>query len=422
MMKLRSIRNSLSLIAGQGAAQLASAVTFMILARGLGVEKFGTLATLYGASLFSSVFIEFGASSFATRELSGKRSAWRFPGQYRFRQAMTACFLVPALLMAIIFPSMTDIGLCVGLAFLSAQGRFLASPVRAALHMGRLAIISAAEKISVLGAMLVLSSFGQVSGTQFLQVTLLAALMSCLALRASWSPRYAASVKHKGEKRFVNPFAGLRHLGLSSVAVGLQSLDSVAIAATAGPLAAGVYAAVGRWTQPLSLVTQAVTQSAYGEMARMRKHSDAFSSLRINLGLLSLASVPLVLVFLFADFLTGVLLGPEYTASAQVLRVLSGAVLFGVVNSPFSALLQARGDESFTSKLFLAAMPLQLISMCFLAWFGGALLGAVAVLVVQGLLAVIFVFRVRWLLQNERAEAKRAEAKLPAGSPRPVGS
>lgn len=416
MNRRRTLRNSLTLVLGQGLAQLASAVTFIVLARNLGIEQFGTLATLYGVALFLSIVVEFGAGSYATRELSVARSNWRFPGQYRTRQLMTASVVVAAGILLIILPASAELLLTVAVGFLTAQTRFLGSPIRAALHMGRLAAISALEKIATLVMVLVLASLGQLTTTWFFQATAAAALAACMVLRASYSPRFSASLRNKKTKKFMNPFLGLRHLGLGSLAVGIQSLDSAAVALTAGPFAAGVYAAVGRWTQPLGLVTQAVTQSAYAEMAGMRRHADALASLRVNLGLLSLTSVPLVVVFIFADSLTLLLLGDEYTASSAVLRVLIGAVLFGVINSPLSALLQARGDEAFVSKIFVVAMPLQLSSMCFLAFLGGAFFGSLAVLLVQALLALILIFRVRQLLSFERLNA-RVDLVTPAVFP-----
>lgn len=382
-------------------AQVASAVTFVILARALGIEQFGILATLYGIALFLSIVVEFGAGSYATRELSVGRNAWNFPGQFRVRQLITALVIGVSGILIIFLPTGKEYVLTISLGFLTAHARFLGSPIRAALHMGRLAAVSAMEKIAVLAMVLVLAATGHLSTTLFFLVAAVAGLLSCVLLRASWSPRFVAAVRNKRAKKYVNPFSGLLHLGLSSLAIGVQSLDSAAVAIIAGPFAAGVYAAVGRWTQPLGLVTQAVTQSAYAEMAGMRRHKDALNSLRVNLWLLSVTSIPLVVVFILADSLTLLLLGPEYADSSAVLRVLIGAVLFGVINSPLAALLQARGDEAFASKLFLVAMPVQLCLMCFLASLGGAFLGSLAVLFLQALLALMLMLRVRWLLRTE---------------------
>lgn len=398
----RSVFNSLALVAGQGLAQLASAVTFLILARVLGLEAFGSLATLYGVALFLSILIEFGSSSYTTRGLSVPGGLAGFPSHYRSRNLLTATAVFLSFLTACIFPGQPVIHVALALAFVTAHQRYLTAPVRAALHMGRLAIITAFEKVVVLVVTYLLASFGALNETSFFLLCLISAVGGCCVLRCSWSGRYVVLVKRSGGPKFSNPYSGLRHLGLSSVAVGLQSLDSAAIAATAGPGAAGVYAAVGRWTQPLGLMTQAVTQSAYSEMAGKKAHCQAFATLKVNLGLLSLASIPLITVFIFAEKLTLFLLGPEYAASTGVLRLLVGAVLFGVVNSPFAALLQARGDEAFTSKVFLTIMPAQLLLMCLMALFAGPVWGAAAILVIQGCLAIVLSLRVRWLLTTER--------------------
>lgn len=400
MTRLRSIRNSVTLIGGQGIAQVASALTFIILARSLGVERFGHLATLYGAAMFVSVFVEFGSTNYLIRDLNGRPSKL-FPGQYRIRMLTTAAIVCASIATSLILPQTADYSLCIGLAFILAQSRYLSAPVRASLHMGRLSVITAMEKIAVLIVIWIVSINGHVTATTFLTTCLIAGVFSSVLFRLCWSRRHVAIVRNKNARRYVSPFAGLRHMGLSSVAIGLQSLDTAAIAATAGPAAAGVYAAVGRWTQPLSLITQAVTQTAYAEMSKRRHHSEALASLRTHMGMLGVAAIPLVLVFVFADSLTLTLLGAEYASSTLVLRILVGAVLFGIINSPLSAFLQARSDEAFTSKVLLVAMPAQLTLMCALSLWGGAMLGAIAVLVVQAGLALTLGLRVRHLNKHQ---------------------
>lgn len=396
MTRLRSIRNSVTLISGQGIAQIASALTFVILARSLGVERFGHLATLYGAAMFISVFVEFGATNYLIRDLNGRASKL-FPGQYRARILITGAIVCASLVVSLILPQTVDYGLCVGLAFMLAQSRYLSAPVRANLQMGRLSAITAMEKITTLAVVALVSATGNITETAFFLTSLVAGIFSSVFFRLCWSRRHVALVRNKNARRLVSPFAGLRHMGLSSVAIGLQSLDTAAIAATAGPAAAGVYAAVGRWTQPLSLITQAVTQTAYAEMSKRRRHSDALASLRTHMGMLGVAAIPLIVVFIFADALTLTLLGAEYASSTSVLRILVGAVLFGIINSPLSAFLQARSDEAFTSRVLLVAMPAQLSLMCALSLWGGAAMGAMAVLMVQAMLALTLGLRVRRL-------------------------
>lgn len=408
----RSIRNSLFLIVGQGTAQIASALTFLILARSLDLAHFGILATLYGAALFLSILIDFGSSSYSTRELSVRPKSTKFAGQYRSRNILTSlAILLP--ITALLFPSFIEIAIAVCLSFVLAHERFISAPLRAAMNMGKLATVSAAEKLLVLLATYGLAQSGIINAAAFLTTSLITSLAGCVIIRLLWRPRYVAIVINPRSKRLVSPFAGVKHLGLTSVAIGLQSLDSAVIALTAGASAAGLYAAVGRWTQPLGLVTQAVTQAAFSEMVSANRHADAFRSLRLHLGMLAVASVPLIVVFCLADELTMFLLGPEYAGSTAVLQMLAGAVLFGVISSPLSSFLQARSDESFTSRVFLIAMPAQLALMCLLASLGGAGLGALAVLIIQGFLAITLSTRSWWLLQKE---AKSSSSSADSGS------
>lgn len=411
MRSAKSIRNSLTMVGGQGFAQLASALTFLILARGLGPDSFGALASIYSMASFASIAVEFGGTNSAIRELTAKPSGNRFARQYKSRVYLTISALTIFLILGVVQSQLIEIATGLALSFALALQRYMTAPLRAALHVGRLAIMVTSEKVALLLAVVLLSFLGQMNGLVFLLASLASSLIWLVAYRTAWGLRYKIQVRNVPNLNFTNPYKGQWHLGVSSAAVGLQSLDSAAIAATAGPAAAGLYAAVGKWTQPLSLVTQAVTQTAYSEMSAARTNSEAISGLRHHAWLLALASLPLVGVIVLADTLTLVLLGPEYQDSAGVLRILAGAVLFGVVNSPLSAFLQSRGDEAFTSKVFVCAMPVQLIMMCVLAQRGGPLLGATAVLAVQGLLALTFFLRSRFVLKTNA----NGQPKKPSG-------
>lgn len=396
MKKISSIRNSALLVGGQGVAQVASAFTFVILARSLGPEAFGTLASLYGGAMFLAICIEFGATNYLIRCLN-QGDALLFPGQHRSRLLMTALALLIAAALSLGLHQAQDYLLGIIMAFVLAQSRYLSAPLRANLQIGVVALLAALEKIAVLLIVAACTVVGSLNTAVFFITCSVVGIVFCVLYRLFWSSQHVELMKDSKARRFVSPFSGMRNMGISSLAVGLQALDTAVIASTAGSAAAGVYAAVGRWTQPLSLVSQAVTQSAFAEMTRGKLHSEAFSSLKTHFKMLAVAAVPLVVVFVFADVLTSWLLGAEYSDSTPVLRILVCAVLFGIVNSPLSAFLQARSDEGFTSKILLLAMPTQLALMGLLALWHGPALGALAVVVTQSALAFIFAFRVRRL-------------------------
>lgn len=396
----RIVGNSATLTVGQGLAQLLSALAFLVAARSLGVADFGYASVLYGVALFVSVIVDFGAVQFWTRELAAGRNVGMFFPQLRSRTLIlivaTGLVGVSALLVLWVgLPgNIVDWAAVVVLASLTALMRVAASPLRADVLIARLTLSIAFEKLVFFVLIFVLTFLSSLTPLLLLISACVSGTCALIMTVLLWPRSYRAGLRRRQGNLLSNPLGGMRFLGISGIAVGLQSLDAAIIRVASGVHAAGLYAAVGRWTQPMSLVASSVTQSTYADMARSKSDREALRILASSTVVLSFTAVPLVVVAIFSESLVTVLLGDEFRGSADVLRVLCLAASFGVLNSPMLAYLQARSDERLTSIVLVIAMPLQMALMAVLSASGGATAAALAVLVIQFLLSATFGFRI----------------------------
>lgn len=390
------VRRAADLVVGQGGAQLITALTFLFLARQLEPASFGALAALYGVAMFVSILLEFGATNSSVRELARDATSKSFRQTYYARVAQTSVLAVILLFASFAFGEARPVFLVLLLGSVSALARVSMAPLRARQSTRMVGALLVLEKLVVAVLVLIATTAGMMTGNLFVLLSAISAMLTAMLAHAVWGG-FTLSAR---VVLLRNPFGGSSHMGITSVAVGLQTLDAAVLAAAAGPQVAGIFAAVGRWTQPMSLVAQAVTQSALAGMALAKTTSEALWTLKHNLYIIALTAVPLALVAVFAEPLVLALLGPTYSDSVPVLRLLAAAVIFGSLNSPMSAFLQTRQDERFTTLVLAIGIPCQIALMGSLAAVTGATASAGAVVVTQFIICVIFSLRVRHLLEQ----------------------
>jgi O-antigen/teichoic acid export membrane protein len=402
----RHLRSSLHLTLGQGLAQVLSALAFLILARTMGVEDFGHVAQYYSAMLFGSILVDFGSSTLAVRELQDPVRRPSFAAMARARAVLVALVAVVTLLaMGLRSAAAVTTLLVVCGSAVTAYARYASAPLRAVHRFGALATFTVFERGAFLVGVAVTATLGQTSVHTVLLLAIVSSASSGILLRQRWGDEYTVV---GGIRRLAADFRASyrrsRDFGVTAVAMGVQSLDSLVVGVCAGPTAAGAYAAVGRWTQPMGLISQALSQSGYAEMASRESDRRAARVMISSLLVLGLAALPLLVVAVLSGQIVELLLGSEFSASAGVLRVLSIAVIFTLAASPFHTFLQARGSEAATARIFVLMTPVQLLLMGILAWRFGAVGASWALLAGQSAMATILVVVVCRKLVRERGD------------------
>jgi O-antigen/teichoic acid export membrane protein len=150
-------------------------------------------------------------------------------------------------------------------------------------------------------------------------------------------------------KQAMNPKKSFQ-FGVFTLVNTLRNLDQVLLGAIAGSSQTGIYGAVAKWFAPLAILSSAVSTITANDAAR--NHSDIRSSIRaektIWLGLSALA-VLIPLVSMLASNFVPIILGTDYSESAELLVYLAASASIALFSSPLSSLLQYFGKDKQVS-------------------------------------------------------------------------
>jgi O-antigen/teichoic acid export membrane protein len=211
-----------------------------------------------------------------------------------------------------------------------------------------------------------------------------------------------------------NPWADVAGYGKFSLAVSATTLDVVVLGLAGGSVQAGLYGAVGRWTQPVQLLSQAFSSAATPFIARARSARAAFEVVGKSIWILGLGVASCLLIIITAPTVIPALLGPSYRTSAPALAVLAAGAAVVVVNQPLATFLQSRGYDQFVGRWTTVTVLLQLVGVWLAAHSLGALGAAVSYALSQVALTLVLVLGAGALMRGHGMAAPR-KATGPAG-------
>lgn len=139
----------------------------------------------------------------------------------------------------------------------------------------------------------------------------------------------------------VKTLAASKNYGLLLITSAVYSRgDTIVIDQVAGRLGVGIYSAAYRYLEVVNLLPSALAQNLFHLSATPNLlRAESLKKIVAIMGVVGVAVS--VVLFLSAELLTITLLGPSYAQSAQVLRILSGAVFFFFINAPLSTVVQS---------------------------------------------------------------------------------
>lgn len=165
-----------------------------------------------------------------------------------------------------------------------------------------------------------------------------------------------------------------------------------------GPAMAGLFAVAQRATVIISQPAQILGNTAYAELARMVAAGEGGQALRRTLGrvigIALMAAAPVVaLTMLCPTRIITLFAGSAFNAAADVMVLLIGARMIGVVGPPCSSALSAMGYPAlsmsanlFASLIFLPALPWLLLRN---GLIGAGILAVGQAFLASGLLALL---------------------------------
>lgn len=379
---------SMILTGGLGAAQVISAITFVLAARFLGPSAYGHVAALYGVALFSATILDFGAATQGMRTLARTGESSEFQRLAPARASLTAVFIalsVGALTLGV----SPVISLLPLVAAAIAFEQFACAPSRARERFAWVSVVLMSDKVSALILFCSIRAFDLLDGDLALMIALASGPMvgTVLAIR-DWDHPCATLFKIPR----ASPWRGSGHLGVGGLAIGLQSLDIQLMGWSAGPAVAGAYAAVSKWGAPITLLASGVSQASFPAMTTASGSREAEATLRRAQKALLAPIVLLGIMVAIAGDLVPRVLGDAYTSSVPTFRIFAIAIIFVCVSQPLVTFLQARGQERRVGGIMAFGTAIQLGAVLLLARPLGPLGGAVAAATAQ-LAICLFIWR-----------------------------
>ena len=393
------LRDTIPILISSGASQGFIAVLYLLAARHVGPSAFGSALALIGVGNFISIMVDFGQNSFLLRELAASRiTSQQVLQQVYAKNIVVAC--AAALFGLIVYINSSNIMLA---------GTLMIYVLLLSLEMTAQSILrwtGGAAKFSLSiffdkAASLIVYLFvlaAHYTSPNWIPLALTVGSLVGLVMAVYLHP---GSFRIKTQPFSVNQTVGYlvsaRSFGFYGFAIALQGLDILALRVVAGPEATGEYAVVSRWIMPLILLASAYSQASYPHFAATKTHASAKALLKSGQKLWVASLFIIGGVILSAPLLVRSLLGPEYSNSIIVLRVLSMAMVFAILNQPLAVLLQARGKQNQVALSVGTGIVLQLLSTLTLGHYLSAVGGAYAWLLGQSIVFILLAINLRKL-------------------------
>lgn len=384
------------LLAGATACgQLLMVLVLSSVGRQVGPAQLGVIAISISIGMVAAGLIDFGANSFWLRELSSGRLS-RYDFSRRSGTKLVVGFTI-SLIISVVFPLSGPIlsrhwgaGLICASVVLSQT---LQVAVRAERRNVHLSVLTMLERAALASSFYALSQCAGIPPDAALYFAYFGG--ACLAGSLAWFSVDPSFRPAFGRLVLNSAWRGSRYYGASSVLTTLHSLDVVIAGAVGGQHVAGAYGAVNRWTQPIGLSTNAFASLLAPVVAKAKGADDAWNSVRSSLWLPGLSILVALVMAALAELLVLLLMGPEFTDSIPVLRLLCVSAALSSASLVVLTVLQARGRERRVASIMAVGVVVLLAMVGPLVALYGALGVAIATLVEQSLLLVLLLLAAR---------------------------
>lgn len=393
-------RQALLLAAARAAGQLIMVAVQAMLARAVGVERFGAFAGALALAVVLSGLIDFGAGSYWVREYS----AGRLPAE-EFRKRSSGKMLIGVFGSSILV-LVGAWGIWRDLLF-QAAGLLMATVVYqtsqvslvAARRNSLLSLLVLLERLILGGTFLILVVYSPLMPEFSLSAAYLLSGVSLAVAAGLLVPDLRPDTRNMAWRR---TWKGARYYGISTVLVSLQSTDVLIGGAAGGPAIAGAYGAVSRWIMPISLATQSFTSLLNPVISSAKNRDEAWRLMRKSLWLPGLSFLAAALMAVLADPLVLLVLGSGFSESSTVLRLMAFAAAMSSISQVAATVLQARRRERIVAGGLTTAVVAQLLLVAPLVHRLGAIGLAVAFVVAQALLLGVLVVATLGLLKARK--------------------
>lgn len=402
-------RQAVTIASASVLAQGLTAGLFIVGARSTTPAHFGVIVTGIGLGTSLAALLDFGTNSLWVRDIASGRVDQTEIWRRQHGKVFLAILVAIAAVCADFGLGRSTLAVAGGISLGQVYFQAALVSIRAHSMAGRLAIMQVAERAFAAMVMVALVGGGLNGGSALVWGLILGSVAAGMGAHLATPSELRPVI---GLRPTARVWKGSTGFGLAGTATSLQSLDVALLSWVAGSGASGIYGAVSRWTQPMSIPINAFTLSALPVMARARTAREAIRSARSGFWLLGLGLVIAVIVALFGTWLAPLLLGRAYTDSGGVLRVLAIAMVPVILNQPLVVLLQARGFQNFVAGTLVGSVVAQAAIMLPLANGFGAIGAAEALAIMQTLLLIALLAKTAQVISYDRGPNAAASARL----------
>lgn len=358
-------------------AQVLTAAFYLLAARAADPSAFGPVMATFGLTILLVQTLDLGLNSLTIRLLAevgpGATSA-AFQETLGIKLLLLLAVLPAWFVATSVLPGSSD-----GMVRLSATGYLGAAvlsgtllvPAHAAQRMVPIALAAVLDKLTGLLALILLLAAGlrvdravalALLGGAALSAVFASGLVPRRSLRPSWS-RAATARLLRSSVAF----------GLAGFAGQLQKADVAIVEGVAGPAAAGIFSGPARLIGPMGTLPNALSAALFPRVAGApRDRLIARDAQRTIVAVSGANALLLAGLALAAGPVVALVLGPQWLASVDVLRVYAIAMAVFSFNGPLAVLLQARGHERYVGQALVTTVLLGLVVTA----VGGATAGA----------------------------------------------
>ncbi|MFD0866083.1 lipopolysaccharide biosynthesis protein [Tessaracoccus lubricantis] len=379
-------------------SQVIMVVLLAALAKMIGVDDFGAVAIAISIGAVGSGLIDFGAGAFWVREyasgrLSHKEVSSRSAGKIAVGAISSSSLIVMGILGVI--PSVTLLSGV--LLFSSVVSQTALMWLVASRQSYKLSISMLLERIALASVFFVCIFALGIREQVAFGVSYLASAALLLVLSGRACPDLRADFREVGWRTV---WRGSRYYGLSSVTISVQGMDVILGTFIGGQSVAGAYGAVSRWTTPIALATSSFTTLLSPVLAEAQDRHDVWRRLRTVVWIPVASGVMAVVIAGSAPVLVPFVLGNSYTPSIGVLQILALAASLSTCSQVAQMVLQARRRERLCAAALACAVLIQLLAVIPMVGVYGALGLALAALLGQIVLLVLFAAALMLILRH----------------------
>ncbi len=405
----RIIQNSGSILLYTTGVKVLKLVSFLLLARYLGVSQFGKFSLVLAFVELFRVMADFGVDTAVIRRLSvSDEDQSKLVGNtitLKLILATASYFLT--LLIAFILRYPTDLVLLIALAafalFASSVANALTTPFQAQLRMKQLVPAKISGGVFFILAVVIAIQLG-LSLIGFLAIWVGAEFVTLLLtalIAKSWVPPKLSFNGKKLKSIFVEAIP----LGISAILITAYfRLGTLILGWMAGYEAVGEYAVAYRITESFLILAVAIAGSVYPVFSKIAKSGD-FQ--RFKRALIKVYGGSLLLGALFAAFITIFaaeilgLISSQYQGSLSPLILLSWACVFMFANMQSAASIQGLGLFKLVTLIASFNLILNVLLNLYLIPLFGATGVAWAVLLTEGVNMIIQLSLISFLLRKK---------------------